>query len=1005
MARSRYSLPARLARIGREEALAKAEKKMVELRQNQFADEQVIENAGERLDELRYELSGAKAAEAVAASEIDSVAQQESSYHTFGDVGLLLIDSRWNRIAPDGTQAMSQPLISKEQLLLFESKIESNTPPRALIVCTEFPLVEMDRLESVNVRCGGEHNLTDFHSCNSSFSLNPEVQKNLLEMIFGWKKRERHRQVLLMAGGLCHGLDTVVKLKGTNWAIQQVTTGPLTDRPAEVRCRRKGSILEGAYEYEHEPLSHQRNYAEALIWAKYGENSRINAQLVGQYFARVGCICGPIIGKVTENSAIILIEVSNEAPITCMVADVLSGAVLRNTKLLPARKPFAFVFDGLESDRYYVVRFEGFVNADDRMGSFTTGKIHFAAQSGGSGGAAAAAAAAPSSNGGLNLVFMSGERGKVGGGGITSLQKEAKPGDKNKEGSGGDDDDGDDGASTSVWSVLNAVSQHPWSGVDAVFHLGGQVDMNTATSAAIALLARAEREEENSHSQKQLVNEALDHLREAYRTSWSLPGTREALSMGSHIMLRGALDFGNLMLGRKGVEANQPSISGKSKRMLRSLVQQVYREYQRQLWDPEGVADAPMLGCSNAGDENSSENGEWHFHQWGNVGVFCMDVKETKIWRSRSGCKDSDIPLISDRQWQSFSDAMSVESLETFVICCEVPFVSDSIGDARYKATDPDHTHLVEHWPYHGSELVRLLNGLFDWKSALPNREVTLLCGGISVGVDTVIKHSGLGSEIRQIITGPAAAEPESDLWAERTGVLNDSIAYEHGTVTVVQNCVLLRAFDSGGTLSCQANLCSPAEFYKLIGGKGGLKRWPNYLRGLHTDKKERGGGDVIMIQSGGSEEEIEEQRFSLNLILLEQVLEREDIKSGLKAAFRQMHSGDSKSFDNPGDFSRAAIKVLTRYYWHSPAALRDVALPPNLYMLEVVAKMWEEGSVGASPSQAADKKEAGKGVANVPLALLNEGGFVKLCEEVFKNALVVRMNLLIKVRADKMKM
>ena len=39
---------ARRRRLGREEALSKAEKKMVELRQNQFADEDVVEAAGER---------------------------------------------------------------------------------------------------------------------------------------------------------------------------------------------------------------------------------------------------------------------------------------------------------------------------------------------------------------------------------------------------------------------------------------------------------------------------------------------------------------------------------------------------------------------------------------------------------------------------------------------------------------------------------------------------------------------------------------------------------------------------------------------------------------------------------------------------------------------------------------------------------------------------------------------------------------------------------------------
>jgi len=478
------------------------------------------------------------------------------------------------------------------------------------------------------------------------------------------------------------------------------------------------------------------------------------------------------------------------------------------------------------------VRYEGFVNADDRMGSFTTGKDY---------------STDTPADYSLNLVFMSGERGKVGGGGIMSLRTSSAAEEKK-----------DDTPPTSVWGMLTDVSRHPWSGVDAVVHLGGQVDMDTATNAAIALLARAEREDEGSQSQKQLLNDALDHLREAYRTSWSLPGTREALSMGSHIMIRGALDFGNLLMGRK-TGVNQPTISGKSKRTLRNLVKQVYREYQRQLWDPEGVADAPMLGCSESGDE---ENGEWHFHQWGNVGVFCMDVKETRVWKGRSGGKDSDMPLISDKQWECFSDAISVETLGTLVICCEVPFVSDSIGDARYKATDPAHAHLVEHWPYHGSELLRLLNGLFEWQGALPNREVLLLCGGISVGVDSMIKHTSLGRDIRQVITGPAAAECETDLWAERTGVLNDSIVYEHGPVTTVHNCVLLQAIGNGvGGSTYHANVTSPADLYGHIGGRNGLKRLPYFLGVLHTDKKRSGGGDVTMIQSGGSEEEIEEQR------------------------------------------------------------------------------------------------------------------------------------------------
>jgi len=151
--------------------------------------------------------------------------------------------------------------------------------------------------------------------------------------------------------------------------------------------------------------------------------------------------------------------------------------------------------------------------------------------------------------------------------------------------------------------------------------------------------------------------------------------------------------------------------------------------------------------------------------------------------------------------------------------------------------------------------------------------------------------------------------------------------------------------------------------------------------------------------------------------------MKREDIRSGLKAAFNQLHSGDSKSFDKPGDFARAAVKVLTRYYYNSPAALKDVALPPNLYLLEVVAKMWEEGTIGLadkSPDEAMpsgkkktkeekqaewDAKKGGGKKYNVPLALLNAEGFVNFVHESFKNALIVRMNLLMKRKSDKLKM
>jgi len=955
----------------------------------------------------------------------------------YGDIGVLLIDTRWSRVAADGTQDMSSPIITNDDFLKFESQIESNSSVRALVVATELPIVEMSREEvrshtqpiprcsqpflrvsgshrqlsplfppflsasanilpcsqTIAVKCGGQHNYTTFHECNSSFALNEAVQERLLNMMFEWKKRERWRQVVLLSGGIGFGMDSVLRVKNTKWAIQQMTCGPLTDYCKEVRANRSGTlgIKDGRFEYEHEFLEHQRNYGECLVRAKYNEDSTIHAQLVGQYFARVGCITGPVIGKVTTESAIVLVEVDNQAPITCLVADVLSGAVLRSTKLLPQRRPYAFVFDGLESNRHYVVRFEGFVNANDFMGSFTTGSDFVEKDDSGK--------TSVSSSYNLNLVFMSGEQGKAAGG------MKAAEGEEQEK---------------SIWSLLSDASTHPWSGLDAVIHLGGQVGMGPAVNSAIALLARAEREDEDSFVYKDLVAQAVDHLREAYRTSWSLPGTREALANGSHIMLRGGMDFGSLLLGRKGEgESGSVKVGGKSKRLLRKLVQQVYREYQRQLWDPEGLADAAGQGCSD-----SDGNGEWHFHKWGPVGVFCMDVKETKLWKGRGGEKESDSALISEAQWRCFSEAMNDEAVQTLIICCEVPFVDDSIGDARYKSTDPAFMHLVDGWPYHGSELLRLLNGLFEWKSMGLGKEVQFVCGGIAVGVDSVLKHEGSGCEIRQLITGPAASEPEGDLWAERNGVLDDLISYEHGPVTTKHNCVLLQARgDSSGGVGVESNVFTGTDFLTEIGGGEGLIRRPHFLTGLHVMSgggggSGEGGEQNVLLLNGGSEEEIEEQRFRLNSILLDKVFDREDVVSMLKMAFKSMNSGDFEGADNAVDFARKVVKVLVRWYYMSPAAVRDVALPPNQYLLEVVGGMWEKGEVGGKQGESggggkdgdvklgfekAKEEKTMKG-KNVPLALMGEKTFVMFCKEAFKNALVVRMNLTLKASADKMR-
>ena len=132
--------------------------------------------------------------------------------------------------------------------------------------------------------------------------------------------------------------------------------------------------------------------------------------------------------------------------------------------------------------------------------------------------------------------------------------------------------------------------------------------MSAALSLASTYLARASAEPNNSAEQRRLEAAAQDALRGAYRPHWNLPGVREALAQGGRLMLRGANDIGELLLGPSRSPAPLPrgnsssegsgegggasgsktggssggssgsAITGADRRKLCALVEGVYRE-------------------------------------------------------------------------------------------------------------------------------------------------------------------------------------------------------------------------------------------------------------------------------------------------------------------------------------------------------------------------------------------------------------------------------------------
>ena len=249
--------------------------------------------------------------------------------------------------------------------------------------------------------------------------------------------------------------------------------------------------------------------------------------------------------------------------------------------------------------------------------------------------------------------------------------------------------------------------------------------MSAALTLASTYLARASAEPSGSAEQRRLEAAAHDALRGAYRAHWNLPGVREALAQGGRLMLRGANDIGELLLGPirsatsssasssgssggagEGSDASNSGtggrkssgggsetvVTGADRRKLCALVERVYREYQRALWDPTlGQGGPPLFGCSAVASSSKDSSGggggpddagrggghgEWHYHLFGCLGVFVMDLKEQRLWGSGAGgAPPQEVPLVTAAQWRSLNSVLASakqSGLAHLVVCSEV---------------------------------------------------------------------------------------------------------------------------------------------------------------------------------------------------------------------------------------------------------------------------------------------------------------------------------------------
>lgn len=439
----------------------------------------------------------------------------------------------------------------------------------------------------------------------------------------------------------------------------------------------------------------------------------------------VGIQVGPVVGKVTDTSAIILIEVTRAAEVTCHCVQVIEEheendelqgswgntgiSSMEQLKLLTFSregivsqcqscepgKPRAFSMKGLLPDTKYVVIFSD-VNANDMF--LRTARV----------------------------------RTFPGDGMLEKLRIAAVS--SNRPECYGDENE------TGAWNkLLNLGPQ------DLVLHLGNNVDCTNGMAEVQRLLS--DYSMYKIGVKRQLEQQAANALREAYYSTWNHTSVRECLARGgSHLMIWGPSEMPLEFVGADSSEAGTVEHGA-----ARRVAMNVFHDYQRQLWHVGGALESTVE--------------EWHFHQFGPIGVFVLDtignqLKPDGQMRKRPGIKpgeENTIPLLSSKQWNALMHALNEDSMRILVLVSPVPFSQDEYETNQELATsEPELGYLAYEWSARPMSLERLLEEIFDWKQAqYPHREAIFLSGGARVGATCDFRDHKLGLHIPCIVTGP----------------------------------------------------------------------------------------------------------------------------------------------------------------------------------------------------------------------------------------------------------
>mmetsp|Transcript_41900 Transcript_41900/g.54012 ORF Transcript_41900/g.54012 Transcript_41900/m.54012 type:complete len:552 (-) Transcript_41900:142-1797(-) len=425
-------------------------------------------------------------------------------------------------------------------------------------------------------------------------------------------------------------------------------------------------------------------------------------------------LVGPLVGEVTTMTANIVVEVVSKEDQACeLICHVLrkedKTKVLQVEKSCKSRRPSCFHLEGLEPNTEYISVFSG-LSRGSALKCFAVFKTK------------------DENPKQFKIIAVSCDRPS------RLFHGQVNP-----------------------WSIM-----HKQVGpVDCMLHLGDQVYAYASEEIDVFMDTFDKEYDQASPEMKQkMMQRGRELMRRKYRQVYGLPEQKKIYRHSSHLMIWSDNDVANDFTTKKKADGSQ----GYHPAFLQCAME-VYREYQRLLWDHECAGDLPQT-------EEPLE--EWHSHIYGDIGIFLIDMRGNRI--NGKGVQ-LEAPLVCDKQWNDLEAMLKLENLKVLVVCSEIPFVTDSPEIVKANAVKVP--FLVDHWCYNEADIAKLLELVFNWKNSQPGREVVLVGGDIHTGVTSIIRDAETGLEIPHLTTSPITNKV-CNFFSAAEGKVNDRFSFEH---------------------------------------------------------------------------------------------------------------------------------------------------------------------------------------------------------------------------------